>query len=168
VRSFFQANRFLLDALVGRVLEYVPARGEVVDLYAGVGLFSIAAAAVRGAHVQAVEGDRAAARDLAINAAAQNGAVEAIASPVESFVPRGRVPDLAVIDPPRTGMSREALDRALALGAPIAVYVSCDVATLARDVRRFSESGYRLAAIDAFDLFPNTPHVEAVVKLEKR
>ena len=168
VRSFFQGNRFLLGALVDRLLQHVPRRAEVVDLYAGVGLFSIAAAAVREARVQAVEGDRTAARDLAFNAAAQNGAVEAITRPVEAFVRSGRAPDVVVIDPPRTGMSREALDRALALEAPIAVYVSCDVATLARDLRRFVEAGYRLDVIDAFDLFPNTPHVETVVKLERR
>jgi 23S rRNA (uracil1939-C5)-methyltransferase len=167
VQSFFQGNRFLLAALVGRVLQHVPSGADVVDLYAGVGLFSTAAAAVRDARVQAVEGDRAAARDLAFNAAAQHGAVEAIARPVESFVRSGRAPDVVIVDPPRTGMSREALDRALALDAPTAVYVSCDVATLARDLRRFIDAGYRLAAIDAFDLFPNTPHVETVVKLAR-
>src|SRR5688572_14096473 len=113
VHSFFQGNRFLLGELVGRVLQHVPPRAEVVDLYAGVGLFAIAAAVVREAHVQAVEGDRAAARDLAFNAAAQNGAVEAIARPVESFVRGGGAVDVVIVDPPpRTGLSREALDRA--------------------------------------------------------
>jgi 23S rRNA (uracil1939-C5)-methyltransferase len=166
VQSFFQGNRFLLGPLVRRVLQHLPPRAEVVDLYAGVGLFSIAAAAIRQARVQAVEGDRAAARDLAFNAAAQGGAVEAIARPVESFV-RGsrRAVDVVIVDPPRTGMSRAALDLALTLDAPAVVYVSCDVATLARDVRRFIDAGHRLEAIDAFDLFPNTPHVETVVKL---
>jgi 23S rRNA (uracil1939-C5)-methyltransferase len=168
VQSFFQANRFLLGGLVAQVLEHVPPGAEVVDLYAGVGLFSIAAAAARDAHVQAVEGDRAAARDLAFNAVAQKGAVEVISRPVESFVRAGgRALDVLIVDPPRTGMSREAIDRALALNAPTVVYVSCDVATLARDVRRFTEAGYRLEALDAFDLFPNTPHVETVVKLNR-
>jgi 23S rRNA (uracil1939-C5)-methyltransferase len=168
VQSFFQGNRFLLGALAARVVEHVPPDAEVVDLYAGVGLFAIAAAAARRAHVQAVEGDRAAATDLAFNAAAWNGAVEAIPRSVESFVRvGGRAVGVVIVDPPRTGMSRDALDRALALDAAIVVYVSCDVATLARDIRRFSEAGYRLAAVDAFDLFPNTPHVETVVKLER-
>jgi 23S rRNA (uracil1939-C5)-methyltransferase len=166
VLSFFQGNRFLLAALVSRVLEHVPPRAEVVDFYAGVGLFAVAAAATREARVQAVEGDRAAARDLAFNAAARQGAVEHVAQPVEAFVRgRGQPVDVLIVDPPRAGMSREALDRALALDAPIAIYVSCDVATLARDLRRFIESGYRLESIDAFDLFPNTPHVETVVKM---
>jgi 23S rRNA (uracil1939-C5)-methyltransferase len=167
VESFFQGNRYLLSALVGRVIQHIPPRAEVVDLYAGVGLFSVAAAVVREARVQAVEGDRAAARDLAFNAA-QADAVEPIALPVEAFV-RGRSQPAGavIVDPPRTGMSRQALARALALAAPTLVYVSCDPATLARDLRRCLDAGYRLASVDAFDLFPNTPHLEMVVKLER-
>jgi 23S rRNA (uracil1939-C5)-methyltransferase len=166
VQSFFQGNRFLLGALVARVVQHVAPRAEVVDWYAGVGLFSLAAAATREARVQAVEGDRTAARDLVFNASSCGGAVEAIAKPVESFVrAAGRRVDALIVDPPRTGMSREALDRARVLDADVVVYVSCDVATLARDVRRFIDAGYTLAAVDGFDLFPNTPHVETVVKL---
>lgn len=168
VQSFFQGNRFLLDGLVARVLEHVPLRAEVVDFYAGVGLFSIAAAVAREAHVQAVEGDRAAARDLVFNAGAHQGAVEAIARPVESFVRGSRQPvDVLIVDPPRTGLSREAVARALAVEPQTIIYVSCDVATLARDVRRLIDAGYSLTLVDAFDLFPNTPHVETVVKLER-
>ena len=155
-------------SFVARVLEHVPLRAGVVDFYAGVGLFSIAAAVAREAHVQAVEGDRAAARDLVFNAGAHRGAVEAIARPVESFV-RGssqRV-DVLIVDPPRTGLSREAVARALAVEPQTIIYVSCDVATLARDVRRLIDAGYSLTVVDAFDLFPNTPHVETVVKLER-
>jgi 23S rRNA (uracil1939-C5)-methyltransferase len=151
---------------VARVVQHVAPRAEVVDWYAGVGLFSLAAAATREARVQAVEGDRTAARDLVFNASSCGGAVEAIAKPVESFVrAAGRRVDALIVDPPRTGMSREALDRARVLDADVVVYVSCDVATLARDVRRFIDAGYTLAAVDGFDLFPNTPHVETVVKL---
>jgi 23S rRNA (uracil1939-C5)-methyltransferase len=83
----------------------------------------------------------------------------------------GRVkPDQAatiIVDPPRTGMSAEALDGVLALGAPRLVYVSCDIATLARDARRLVDAGYALGRVDAFDLFPNTPHVETVVVFER-
>jgi tRNA/tmRNA/rRNA uracil-C5-methylase (TrmA/RlmC/RlmD family) len=168
VQSFFQGNRFLLGSLVARVVQHVPPQAEVVDWYAGVGLFSVAAAAARNARVQAVEDDGAAARDLVFNASGYGGAVEAIAKPVESFVrASGRRVDVLIVDPPRTGLSREALDRARALDAETIVYVSCDVATLARDVRRFIDAGYTLAAVDAFDLFPNTPHVETVVRLER-
>jgi 23S rRNA (uracil1939-C5)-methyltransferase len=71
------------------------------------------------------------------------------------------------VDPPRTGMSREALDGALPLGPTRIIYVSCDVATLARDARRIVDAGYTIARADAFDLFPNTPHVETVVIFER-
>jgi 23S rRNA (uracil1939-C5)-methyltransferase len=168
VHSFFQGNRFLIGALAARVMSHVPAGAEVVDFYAGVGLFAIAAAEVRGARVIAVEGDRAAARDLDANARGSGGAVEVVHQPVESFARvRDREPDVVIVDPPRTGMSRQAFDRVVALGGSTLVYVSCDVATLARDARRLADAGYRLTGIDAFDLFPNTPHVEAVVKFER-
>ena len=72
-------------------------------------------------------------------------------------------PDVLIVDPPRTGMSREALDGVIRLQAPSIVYVSCDVATLARDSRRLVEAGYKIDRTQAFDLFPNTPHVETVV-----
>jgi 23S rRNA (uracil1939-C5)-methyltransferase len=165
VQSFFQGNRFLIGALVARVMAHVPAGAEVVDFYAGVGLFAIAAAEVRGARVTAVEGDRAAARDLDANVRASSGAVEVVHQPVESFTrTRDRAPAVVIVDPPRTGMSREACERVVALGGTTLVYVSCDVATLARDARRLTDAGYRLTNVDAFDLFPNTPHVEAVVR----
>jgi 23S rRNA (uracil1939-C5)-methyltransferase len=167
VQSFFQGNRFLIGALAAKVMAHVPAAAEVVDFYAGVGLFAVAAAEVRGARVTAVEGDHAAARDLDANARDSGGAVEVVHQPVESFArDRDRDPDVVIVDPPRTGMSRQAFDRVVALGGSTLVYVSCDVATLARDARRLTEAGYRLTSIDAFDLFPNTPHVEAVVRFE--
>ena len=71
-------------------------------------------------------------------------------------------PDVLIVDPPRTGLSKEALSGAIHLQAPTIVYVSCDVATLARDSRKLLDGGYRVRRIDAFDLFPNTPHVECV------
>ena len=68
-----------------------------------------------------------------------------------------------VVDPPRTGLSRAAIDGVIRLGAGRLIYVSCDPATLARDARRFVDAGYTIERADAFDLFPNTPHVETVV-----
>ena len=163
VLAFFQGNRFLLGALVAHVAGQLPARGEVVDLYAGVGLFALAAAG-RGARVVAVEGDRFAAADLAANAAAAAGAVTAVHQSVETWTEAARaIGDAAVVDPPRTGLSREALDGLIRLRPPRLVYVSCDVATLARDTRRFLDAGYAIDRVEAFDLFPDTPHVETVV-----
>ena len=164
VQAFFQGNRFLLRDLVAHVLLNIGIGQDVVDLYAGAGLFSLAAAIVRGAHVTAVEGDRLAAADLAANAATTAGGVRAVHQAVESFAAHRRTPPAAlIVDPPRTGMSKEALAGAIQMQAKTVVYVSCDVATLARDARRFVDSGYTLHSITAFDLFPNTPHVETVV-----
>lgn len=163
VLAFFQGNRFLLPSLVEHVVSHVPQGSRAIDLYAGAGLFSVAAAVARGAQVLAVEGDRVGAGDLAINAALTAGAVKALHEPVEAFVERQHnSPHVLIVDPPRTGMTTEALAGALTLKAQTLVYVSCDVATLARDARKIVDAGYALQQIQAFDLFPNTPHVETV------
>jgi 23S rRNA (uracil1939-C5)-methyltransferase len=178
VLSFFQGNRHLLRELVTHVVERVPIGATLIDFYAGVGLFAVAAAASRGASVTAVEGDAHAAEDLHANAA-RVGRITTIKGAVEGFIGgsmrylRQKASDGAplaeavIIDPPRTGMSREALETVLRLNTPRLIYVSCDVATLARDARRIVDDGYRIAQADAFDLFPNTPHVETVVVFER-
>jgi tRNA/tmRNA/rRNA uracil-C5-methylase (TrmA/RlmC/RlmD family) len=163
VQAFFQGNRFLLRDLAAHVAGSVGRGDEVVDLYAGAGLFSLAAAIVSGGRVTAVEGDRFGAADLAFNAKA-NAAVEAVHQSVETFTARRRpAPSTLIVDPPRTGMSKEALAGVLRMQARTVVYVSCDVATLARDTRRFVDAGYEIRGITAFDLFPNTPHIETVI-----
>jgi 23S rRNA (uracil1939-C5)-methyltransferase len=201
VQAFFQGNRYLLASLVSHVAERVPVGTTVADLYAGAGLFAVAAAASRDATVFAVEGDPFAADDLRANAAplagritAVTGAVEGVAaamrgwrgarhspfdmaqgdralgerSAVGSQAVDGPLAETVIVDPPRTGMSREALEAVLGIHAARVIYVSCDVATLARDSRRIVDAGYAIARADAFDLFPNTPHVETVVVFERR
>ena len=164
VLAFFQGNRYLLNGLTTHVVGQIPAGRVVLDLYAGTGLFSMAAAVARGSRVTAVEGDRLAAADLAANAATSRADVTTVHQPVEDFLSRfgRRAAETIIIDPPRTGMSKAALDGTINVGAPRIVYVSCDVATLARDARRLADAGYGLERVDAFDLFPNTPHVETV------
>ena len=163
VLAFFQGNRYLLGDLVSHVVAQIPAGSRVIDLYAGAGLFSVPAAVVRGARVTAVEGDRRAAADLDVNARQAAAVVEAVHQSVERYVQRSETPaDALILDPPRTGMSREALSGAIRLAAREIVYVSCDVATLARDARGLVEAEYTLTRIDAFDMFPNTPHIEVV------
>jgi 23S rRNA (uracil1939-C5)-methyltransferase len=76
-------------------------------------------------------------------------------------------PAVLIVDPPRTGMSKASLHGAIGLRARTVIYVSCDVATLARDARRLLDAGYEIQRIDAFDLFPNTPHVEIVITFRK-
>jgi 23S rRNA (uracil1939-C5)-methyltransferase len=167
VLAFFQGNRFLLRDLASHVATQVVAGSTVVDLYAGGGRFAAAAALSRDARVTAVEGDWAAAADLTANVANISG-VTPIHASVERFVRSAPASaDAVLVDPPRTGMSRDALDGVVLLRASRVVYISCDVATLARDARRLIDAGYEITRIDGFDLFPNTPHVEAVVVFEK-
>jgi 23S rRNA (uracil1939-C5)-methyltransferase len=166
--SFFQGNRFLLARLVSHVTEAVPADGEVLDLYAGVGLFSISLVASGRHGVVAVEGDRESGADLLRNAAPYGDAVLAVVGLVEDHVRRARPrPATVIVDPPRTGMSREAIDAISQMAARRIVYVSCDPPTMARDARRLVDAGYRVAALAGFDLFPNTPHVEVVGLFER-
>lgn len=166
VRSFFQGNRWLLPQLAGRVVSQVSA-GRVVDLYAGVGLFAVSLAAAGRGEIVAVEGDRFGANDLEANAKPFGGAIAVAQAAVEAYLEDRsvRAPQTLVLDPPRTGLSREAMSGILALQAPRVVYVSCDLATLARDTKRLVEAGYRLDHIEAFDLFPNTAHVETLAVL---
>jgi 23S rRNA (uracil1939-C5)-methyltransferase len=175
VQAFFQGNRYLIADLAAHVVSGVPHGGRLVDLYAGVGLFAVAAAVTRGATVAAVEGDGFAAADLQANASTSGGQIVTTKEAVERFLSSGllgrQMPgppaETVIVDPPRTGMSRDALDAVVAYRASRLVYVSCDVATLARDARRIVDAGYIVARADAFDLFPNTPHVETVVVFER-
>ena len=152
--------------------------GPIIDLYAGVGLFAITLAALRSdaaqrASIVAVEGDPSSARDLAANAEASSvSGIQVEHSSVEHYLERLTATPLPpsstlIVDPPRTGMSKQALDGVLNVRASRLVYVSCDVATLSRDLRRMIDAGYHLDHLEAFDLFPNTAHVESLAVLSK-
>jgi 23S rRNA (uracil1939-C5)-methyltransferase len=177
VLAFFQGNRYLLADLVAHVTERVPVGAPLLDLYAGVGLFAAAAVVLRRAPTVAIEGDRVAFDDLCANATAAGTQLTAIRAAVEGLgagvlkagqLFRGGHVEVVVVDPPRTGVSPEALAAVLGLKAACLIYVSCDVATLARDARRIVAAGHTIARVDAFDLFPNTPHVETVVVFQRR
>jgi 23S rRNA (uracil1939-C5)-methyltransferase len=168
-RAFFQGNRYLLDELVSTVMAACEP-GPVVDLYAGVGLFALCLAASGRHRVVAVEGHDASAADLEANAGPLAEAVRVERTSVERFVARHHAgkPFTLVLDPPRTGMTRDAAAGAVAMRASRVVFVSCDVATLARDLRRFLDAGYHLDSVQGFDLFPNTAHVEVLALLSVR
>lgn len=166
--AFFQGNRLLADALVDDATS--GATGALaVDLYAGAGLFSLALAR-RMARVVSVEGRRSASAQATANAQ-RNGIanVEFAARPVEEWLaaPGADRPDLVLLDPPRAGAGASIVAAIAALGAPAVTYVSCDPATLARDLRAFAAAGYRLASVVALDMFPQTHHVETVAKLAR-
>src|SRR5215208_2710459 len=159
VRAFFQGNRFLLETLVGHVAALV-GDGPIVDLYAGVGLFGLSLAVAGRTAITLVEGDPISGHDLQENARPYAAVARVERSSVEGFLRRSAAaPDATfIIDPPRTGMSREAVDYVIQLQPRVLVYVSCDVATLARDVRILVDGGYSFDHLRAFDLFPNTAH----------
>ena len=163
VRAFFQSNRFLLERLVRHVLALVPP-GPVVDLYAGVGLFGLSLAAAGADSVTVVEGDPISGADLKTNAEVFGKRVRVENHSVETYLTRRRKEPVAtvIVDPPRTGMSRDALAGIIRLAPARLVYVSCDVATLARDTRTLLDAGYALGGLSGIDLFPNTAHVESI------
>jgi len=163
VRAFFQGNRFLVTRLVDEVVARV-GRGSVVDLYAGGGLIGLAIAAAGATDVALVEGDPIAIGDLEANAKPYSSA-HVVRRSVEAYLKAGggRGAEVVIVDPPRTGLSTEAVDRLLDQVKPRSlVYVSCDPATMARDAGRLLAAGYRLDDLIALDLFPNTAHVETV------
>lgn len=168
--SFFQVNRFLLTALIGAVTG--GAEGKLaIDLFAGVGLFSVPLLK-QFARVIAVEGNPAAARDLGENLGAAAGASGAAAKGInqeaEAFLAQNReMLDLLVLDPPRAGLSAQLVRQALTLAPPEIRYLSCDPATLARDLGALAPR-YEIAEISLFDLFPQTYHLESLVRLKRR
>ena len=166
--AFFQANRYVLPSLVTSVMDVVDD-GAVLDLYAGVGLFSVVLAEAGRGPVTAVEGDPVSSRDLLRNAAPYADSLRVIRGSVEAFLarPPQKPPRTLIVDPPRTGMSKEAAEGIAKLGAGRIVYVSCDAPTMARDARRLLDAGYRLVSLRGFDLFPNTPHVETLGVFER-
>jgi 23S rRNA (uracil1939-C5)-methyltransferase len=166
--SFFQGNRYVTGTLARHVLAQISGT-RVVDAYAGVGLFALPLAS-RGCDVIAIEADAHAAADLDRNSARWIDRLRVVPKPVERALPRvaaGSI-ETIVLDPPRTGLSPAALDSLARLSAPQCVYVSCDPATLARDAGRLFAHGYELDDVRAFDLFPNTAHIEAVATFSRR
>jgi 23S rRNA (uracil1939-C5)-methyltransferase len=159
--SFFQVNAALAGELVTRTLDALEVQigTTVFDLYAGVGLFS-AFLAERGARLVAVEDSSSACADFEVNLEAFED-IQLYEAPVEMALPKiPEQPDAIVVDPPRAGLSREALDGILAQHAPQLVYISCDAATFARDARRLNDGGYDMLQATPIDLFPQTYHIE--------
>lgn len=167
--AFFQANRYVVPDLVAAVDALVTG-STAADLYAGVGLFAVCIAAKRRGHVVAVERDSSSVPDLRANAAPLGSAVEVVRAPVETYLERTHSlrGSTAIVDPPRAGLSRDVLTRLARAQPDRIVYVSCDVATQARDIRALAPLGFAVGQVQAFDMFPNTPHVETVVLLERR
>lgn len=162
--SFFQTNRFLVDDLVRTVVSGVSGR-MALDLYAGVGLFANHLAK-RFHQVFAVESSPISVGDLKTNAQKNVNAVQAT---TEEFLQKSSNlnPDLVVADPPRAGLGDRATKLLAAQRVPRIIYLSCDPATLARDLRLLLDFGYHMEEVHLIDLFPQTFHIESLVRLAR-
>ena len=162
--SFFQTNRYMPQKLVDTVVD--DFFGNIaLDLYSGVGLFANHLAK-RFTRVFAVESAPASAADLQANALKN---VVPVKTAAEQFLPRciNMNPDLVVVDPPRAGLGPKSTQLLAALRVKRIVYVSCDPATLARDLRMLLETGYHVEQVHMIDMFPQTFHLESVVRLAR-
>jgi len=161
--SFFQTNRCLTEALLKLVT--AEARGKLaMDLYAGAGLFTLPLAK-SFERVIAVEAAPASFGDLKANAPRN---VKTVQATTEAYLARGAAkPDLVVIDPPRAGLGKKVVAGLTRLAPKMLVYVSCDPSTLARDLPGLLAAGYRVTKADLVDLFPQTFHMETVLRMER-
>ena len=163
--SFFQVNRFLVPELLQ--LAIGDRSGRLAwDLYSGVGLF---AQALAYENVIAVESEGFSADDLKTNLEKKRHRV--VRSNTLDFLrSKGQgqeKPELIVVDPPRAGLGKEICEHLAQVAAPEVVYVSCDPATLARDLQSLLQSGYSVEKMNLIDLFPQTFHMETVTFLKR-
>jgi len=168
-KSFFQVNRFLVEKLVEAA---VPEQGgeSALDLYAGVGLFALQMAR-RFRSVTAVETGSSAAHDLEFNASRAELAVKVEQARVEDYLERlqgasGTAPEFVLADPPRAGLGKDVVGHLQRLAPPRLTIVSCDPATLARDLAGLSS--YEIESLTMVDLFPQTYHLETIARLRRR
>ena len=173
VPSFYQVNHDQAERLYEKALEFADLTGTetVLDLYCGAGtiteVMARRAKEAVGAEIvpEAIEDAKENARRNGLdNVRFFCGDASAVAA---DFAARGMHPDVICVDPPRKGLAPEVVDAVVAMAPERVVYVSCDPATLGRDVRRFADHGYRAVRAAAVDLFPRTAHVESVVLMSR-
>jgi 23S rRNA (uracil1939-C5)-methyltransferase len=163
--AFFQVNRHLINELVNIVTEGYSGN-TALDLYAGVGLFSTLLSR-RFAQVIAVESSQTSHADLVHNSPAN---VKAVRATTADFLrnPGCQVrPDFVVVDPPRSGLGENVVQSLVGLGAHRITYISCDPATVSRDLAGLLSAGYRIERVHLVDLFPQTYHLESVFQLAR-
>jgi 23S rRNA (uracil1939-C5)-methyltransferase len=160
-RSFFQVNRYLVEALSEAAIEGA-AGTSALDLYAGAGLFSVPLAR-RFANVTAVESAASAVSDLKFNSDLAGVTVRAVRAPADDYLSSlAAAPDFVLADPPREGLGKIVVRELIRLAPARLHIVACDPATLARDLRHLLDGGYRLEALTLADLFPQTYHLETI------
>ncbi len=166
--SFFQVNTVMAEKMVEHLLAYLPvsASTTLLDVYCGVGLFSAFFASKCG-RVIGIEASESSCEDLAVNLDEFEN-VELYEGFAEDVIPHLEAePDIVLVDPPRAGLDKSAVDGILKLSPSLIAYVSCDPSTLARDSARFINGGYKLREVTPFDLFPQTYHIESISIFEK-
>ena len=166
--AFFQINTQVTEILVKKILEILPLESDMVclDVYCGVGLFS-AFLAPRVKKVIGIESSPSACEDYLYNLAEFEN-VELYDLPAEEVMPELDLsPDIILLDPPRAGLSTTVLDSVVNLGPDLIAYISCDPATLARDIQRLSKKGYALEESTPIDMFPQTYHIESLNLLQR-
>lgn len=172
--SFFQVNPVQTKVLYEKALEYADLTGKetVFDIYCGIGTISLFLAQ-KAKKVYGIEIVEAAIEDAKENAKINDiRNVEFFAGEAEKLVPRlyeqGIIADVIVVDPPRKGCDQKVLDTIVKMEPNSIVYVSCNPATLARDLKYLDENGYKTMEIQPVDMFPHTPHVECIALMQKR
>jgi len=165
--SFFQVNRFLVDKLAELAVGEVSGQ-TAVDLYAGVGLFSLPLGE-RFEEVIAADSSAKAIRSLQVNAERSGRRVRVIHADVEEFLPSVTEPvDFVIADPPRAGLGPRVTAEIVRIQPASLAIVSCDPATLARDLKVLTAGGLEIESITLVDLFPQTFHLESVVRLRRK
>ena len=166
--SFFQVNTAQAKKMIDYICAALPAdkKLEILELYSGVGLFSIFLEPY-ARHLTAIESSLSACYDFAINMDPFDN-ISLYEASVEDTLPSLDIkPDVVLMDPPRSGMAKAARDALITLAAPLVIYISCNPATLSRDLKAFLAAGYQLDEIKAFDMFPQTYHVETMTVLRR-
>lgn len=168
-RSFFQVNTAMAEKMIEHVLEHVHLthQSRVIELYAGVGLFSAFIAGKVG-HLTAIESSGSACHDFTVNLTEFDNVVLYEAQ-AEDVLPTLNIEtDLLIADPPRSGLAPAVHDAIGILKPSQIAYISCDPATLARDIKKIIGKDYQLISATPFDLFPQTAHMETIALLERK
>ena len=166
--NFFQVNRYQIKNWLNAILNYVgTGHSTIVDLYCGVGLISLPLAE-RAEKVAGIEVNRKSVQDAKNSAEANNVRnVDFIASTAHKGLTKVGEADVIVVDPPRSGCSRDVISDMVRINPGKIVYVSCDPATFSRDCRLLTDNGYELIEVQPVDMFPYTFHIEVVGLLVK-
>ncbi len=166
-QTFFQTNTHIAQLIYEKVSQFAGKTCQILGLYCGSGMMEMCLSKKTG-NIVGIDSDLANIKSALQNC--QSNSIENCKfyhSRVENIRKPSFEPDLLLINPPRIGLTKKAIQQVFALNIPRIIYVSCSPATLARDIKKFQNNSYTPKKIDAFDMFPHTSHIETVVFLEK-